>query len=51
LGDAQMLTPGAVVGQLVESLIADLQSGGLRGPRLNCSTVCMRSSSQLVTPR
>jgi hypothetical protein len=31
LSDAQMLTPGAQVGQLVESLIADLQSGGSAG--------------------
>jgi DNA-binding SARP family transcriptional activator len=31
LSDAQMLTPGAQVGQLVESLIADLQSSGSAG--------------------
>jgi hypothetical protein len=33
LSDAQMLTPGAQVEQLVESLIADLQSGGSAGSR------------------
>lgn len=31
MSNAQMLTPGAQVGQLVESLIADLQSGGSAG--------------------